>query len=284
MGIMRHAWLIGVVASCSDDATTTGGGGGSGTDCVLAANTIDTGRTTPSGCAILDRDTSACDPDREAAGIPMIYRQFSCRVTLSMTSTGVVATSDGRPDVASNYFPTTDACHETYTGARQNPNQISVANYSVTFPLAPNTTSRSMQMTAVIGLAINGVPLYANFAAPGDDIYLEAQTFDRCGGHPQMQGRYHHHAEPLSISYDDSRLIGFMRDGYPLYGRRDANDSYPTLDSYGGHTGVTADSSTPVYHYHVNEQTSTASTSAGEKQWFVASGTFRGTPGSCTGC
>jgi hypothetical protein len=273
------------VAACSADETTTGDGSGSNNSaCALVADTIATGRTSPSGCEILDRDTSACDDAREAAGIPMIYRQFSCRVTLALTSDGVTATSDGRPDVASNYYAASDPCHEDYTGAIQNPNQISVVNRTVTFPLAPNTTSRSMQMTAVIGLAINGVPLYANFAAPGDDIFLEARTFDRCGGHPQMLGHYHHHAEPLSISYDDARLIGFMRDGYPLYGRRDMDDSYPALDAYGGHTGPTPDSSTPIYHYHGHEQTSTASTSAGEKQWFVASGTFRGTPASCTGC
>jgi hypothetical protein len=100
-----------------------------------------------------------------------------------------------------------------------------------------------------------------------------------------MSGAYHNHAEPLSVSYDDSRFIGVMRDGYPLYGRHDMDGSIPTLDSTGGHTGTTADSpSTPVFHYHVNQQTSTASTSAGETQWFLTTGTFHGTPGACSGC
>ncbi|OJT27457.1 hypothetical protein BO221_05675 [Archangium sp. Cb G35] len=93
------------------------------------------------------------------------------------------------------------------------------------------------------------------------------------------------HSEPYAISYDDARFIGVMRDGYPIYGRKDADGSAPTLDSAGGHTGVTADSpTTPVYHYHVHEQTSTSSGTLGQKQWFITTGTYRGAPGGCTGC
>ena len=65
---------------------------------------------------------------------------------------------------------------------------------------------------------------------------------------------------------------------------RDADGSLPTLDAAGGHEGPTAHSTTPVYHYHVNEQTSTARTSVGEKQWFLTKGAYHGAPGTCTGC
>ena len=257
----------------------------SGNACTLTDQTAPSGRTTPSGCAILTRDTTSCRGARTAAGLSGVWLAFSCRVDLTATTAAVMATSDGRPDFASNYFPASDPCHETYTEAIQNPNSIATKNYAVEFPLAPNTTPRTMQMTAVVGLTINGVPIYGNFAAPGDDIFAEAKTFDRCGGHPQMQGAYHNHAEPLSISYDDDHLIGVMRDGYAIYGRKDADGSYPAdLDTYGGHTGTTPDSTTAVYHYHLNEQTSTATGTAGEKQWFLTKGMFRGTPASCTGC
>ena len=46
-----------------------------------------------------------------------------------------------------------------------------------------------------------------------DDIYQEAKTFDRCGGHPEGTGVYHYHSEPYAISYDDDNFIGVMRDG-----------------------------------------------------------------------
>ena len=206
-------------------------------------------------------------------------------MALSQTAGGVNAVADGLPDYRSNYFEPSDACYESYTGAIQNPNEIVAQTYSVTFPTTPNTTEQSMMGTAVVGLTVNGVPVFGNFAAPGDDIFEEAMTFDRCGAHPQNNGKYHYHSEPYAISYDDSNFIGVMRDGYPIYGRRDPDGSLPALDTYGGHMGVTVDSpATPVYHYHVNEQTSTNPGTMGQTQWFLTSGTFRGTPGTCSGC
>lgn len=210
---------------------------------------------------------------------------MSCRVTLTVSGGVVTAKSDGLPDHVSNYFAKTDACHEDYTGAIQNPNTIASKTYEVSFSLTPDVSPQQMH-GAVVGLALSGVPIFANFAAPGDDIFQEAATFDRCGGHPQMQGAYHYHSEPLSISNDDSAFIGVMRDGYPIYGRHDPDGSMPTLDdATGGHTGVTLHSpSTPVFHYHVNEQTSTANKTAGTKQWFLTKGMFEGTPGACATC
>src|SRR4051812_39198947 len=57
------------------------------------------------------------------------------------------------------------------------------------------------------------------------------------GGHPQGTGIYHYHSEPYALSYDDGNFIGVMRDGYAIYGRKDADGTYPTVDMYGGHTG-----------------------------------------------
>jgi hypothetical protein len=118
-----------------------------------------------------------------------------------------------------------------------------------------------------------------------DDIYKEAETFDRCAGHPQNTGVYHYHAEPTSLSYDDDRFIGVMRDGSPIYGRRDSDGAVPTdLDAAGGHTGATPDSATAVYHYHVNLQTSSTPGTAGEQQWFITTGEYHSATGTCTGC
>jgi hypothetical protein len=251
--------------------------------CLLIENTTDTTTAAPSGCHVLDRDTTACDAQRMADGLDGFWLDFSCRVTLTAATGAVQAQADGQPDHLSNYFDSADACWESYDQG-ENPNEIAAKAYTIQFPTAPDTTETTQMMIAVVGLAVNGVPIFANFAAPGDDIFEEALTFDRCGGHPQMQGAYHYHSEPYSISYDDDRLIGVMRDGYPIYGRRDSDGSLPTLDQYGGHTSVTPHSpTTAVYHYHVNEQTSTNPGTLGEKQWFLTTGTFRGMPGSCTG-
>ena len=57
------------------------------------------------------------------------------------------------------------------------------------------------------------------------------------------------------------------------------------MDTHGGHTGTTVDSpNASVYHYHVNQQTSTGKFTSGQKQWFLTTGTFRGAPASCTSC
>jgi hypothetical protein len=256
--------------------------------CTLTANTTETSTVSPSGCPVLTRDTSACEAERKAQGLSGHWLHFSCRVSLSSTTTNGVkvvrAQADGQPDYKSFYFSTTNACYEAYSGSTRNPNSIAVKSYTLDFPVAQDTMSQAMR-GAILGLALNGVPIFGNFAAPGDDIYTEARTFDRCGAHPQNTGTYHYHSEPYALSYDDARFIGVMRDGYPIYGRKDADGSAPTLDAMGGHTGVTSDSpTTPVYHYHVHEQTSTNSGTLGQKQWFLTTGTYRGTPGGCVGC
>ena len=251
--------------------------------CALAASTK-TIKTTPSGCAVLERDTSAGRSDREAQGLSGFWLSLSCRVTLTAKGDVIVAKADGQPDYASNYFATSNACHEDYTDATTNPNRIAALDLEISFPRSPNDNGQPMR-EAIVGLALNGVAIFGNFAAPGDDIFAEAKTFDRCGAHPQQRGVYHYHSEPLSISYDDASFIGVMRDGYPIYGRRDAGGAIPDdLDAAGGHVGATANSTTPVYHYHVNEQTSTNRSTIGEKQFFLTKGSYHGAPGTCSGC
>jgi hypothetical protein len=265
-------------------------GGGIGDDgaaggCTLTANTTETATMSANGCHLLDRDTSSCRASREAQGLSGVWLLFSCRVALTKTASAVEATSDGQPDYKSFYFATANACYEAWSSGVHNPNSISVQSLVLDFPLSPDTTSAKMNL-GTVGLALDGVAIYGNFAAPGDDIFQESVSFDKCDGHPQQQGQYHFHTEPSSLSQDDARFIGVMRDGYPIYGRKDADGTYPAdLDASGGHTHVTAESpSTAVYHYHVNQQTSTGARTAGQKAWFLTTGTYRGSAGACMGC
>ena len=269
-----------ILSGCGSPGPGTGMAG----DCSLAANTSPTGSPNAAGCSVLQRDTSACAATRQTAGLSGFWLQFSCRVSLSLAAGQIQAQADGQPDYKSMYFPPQNACYQKEASGLHNPNAIAPQSYSISFPQVPNLNAQRM-MGAIVGLALNGVPIFGNFAAPGDDIYQEAMTFDACGAHPQMNGIYHYHSEPYAISNDDNHFIGVMRDGYPIYGRRDRDGSLPTLDSNGGHGSVTADSpSTAVYHYHVNQQTSMTGATAGQKQWFLTTGTYRGTPGTCLGC
>lgn len=290
---MSAKWLLGLLAltcacghgaSGADDLGTPDAGG---SGCALAADTSATSTVT-NGCALLSRDTSACMASRVAAGLGGAWLQFSCRVALAPVTEGgqmyVQITTDSQPDYTSNYFAAGDACYAAYTPSFPDPNTIAAQHLMALVPSTPTAGTQPMGLGAV-GVAVNGVAIFDNQAAPGDDIFVEYESFDRCQGHPQMRGMYHYHSEPYALSYDDARLIGVMRDGYFLYGRRDADGSPPTLDAAGGHMGTTPDSpTTPVYHYHANLQTSMTPGTSGQTGWFLTTGTYAGAPGTCTGC
>jgi hypothetical protein len=211
---------------------------------------------------------------------------MSCRVTLTKTAGNVSVETNGFPDHKSSYFNSSDACYEaissaaTTAGRAVNPNKIASQTIAATIPFA-GVPGSSVTATGlgVIGIAVDGTSIYNNAAAPGDSIYNEVKTFDNCEGHPDNQSRYHYHIQPPSISSSDSRFIGVMRDGHPIYGIKDADGSPPSLDKAGGHVGTTPDSTEIVYHYHVNLQTA-----GSDSAYFISTGYYKGTAGSCTGC
>ncbi|TDI98129.1 MAG: YHYH protein [Caldithrix sp.] len=120
-----------------------------------------------------------------------------------------------------------------------------------------------------IGISVNGVALFNQFAGPSQPLENEIATFDRYHGHPQQTGQYHYHIEPLFFSNDDNSLVGFLLDGFPVYGQKDRDGTYPTdLDDANGHVGVTLDYSEGIYHYHITSDEP------------YISGGFRGTSGT----
>ena len=50
-----------------------------------------------------------------------------------------------------------------------------------------------------------------------------------------------------------SALLGFLLDGFPVYGPEEngATVTNALLDAYHGHTSVTADYTNGIYHYHI---------------------------------
>lgn len=247
------------------------------------------GAISSNGCYLLSRDTSSCEASRTAQGLSGFWLNFSCRVTLTKSSSNVIIQTDGQPDYKSPYYATSNGCYESGfpTGRAANPNTLGAQSITMTVPFSPTASSGStgtaMPM-GVIGIALNGVAIFSNAAAPGDRIYNEVATFDKCEGHPAGT-IYHYHTEPTTATNSDANFIGVLRDGFPVYGRYDYDSvsgfTTPTLNkaSAGGHLGKTVDSTTDVYHYHVNLQSS-GSNSA----YFITTGYYMGTAGSCTGC
>jgi len=126
-----------------------------------------------------------------------------------------------------------------------------------TLPAPPATKTATSGVEDAIGYFVDGVALfdptdafsYANGteASPGTgqwhrDAYVnEGITFDPGNSHQQNTGKYHNHADPIAlrylvgdhITYDSSTrlysestatpakhspILGWMRDGYPIYG------------------------------------------------------------------
>ncbi len=124
---------------------------------------------------------------------------------------------------------------------------------------------------STIGVMISGAVLFndyedmsRDFVAIDDNLSLDGVYFiDSCNGHPLASGdSYHYHGIPFCITDavdtegEHSTLIGYLFDGFGIYGPQDVDGSEPTdLDACLGHTGPTPEFDEDTYHYHV---TSTA--------------------------
>ena len=205
--------------------------------------------------------------------LPDVFNHFIEAVSITVDANWVTLQSEGVPNYTSPYWGSGHGLYEApHAGMTVNPNFIETFSLEFRIPLNPEVTS-SVTATSFgpVGIAVNGVSLYNQNAAPGDVLANEFPTFDRYLGHPTPTGQYHYHVEPLYITDDGSHLVGFLLDGFPVYGRKDQDGSYPTdLDTANGHTGVTADYPDGIYHYHITETDP-----------YISDG-YKGTPGTVT--
>lgn len=208
------------------------------------------------------------------------FSKFVSGVTVARDGAMMVISSNGVPNHKSVYFAATDSRYEAYNGTNasfaKNPNSILAQNLTFRIPAnpAPATTHQNTSL-GPIGVALNGVPLYNQYAGPNQPLTNEINSFDQYNGHPQMAGQYHYHFEPLYITAQGgkSALIGFLLDGYPVYGPQESGVTVADslLDMYHGHSHATAEYPGGTYHYHIT----TASP-------YINGGQYYGTPGSVT--
>jgi hypothetical protein len=178
-------------------------------------------------------------------------------VTVSTSGNSITLKSTGLPDHKTPYWGVGNALYEDFpTGYHANVNtSITSHNYTMTISSSPAVANSHEETTlGAIGMALNGVPIYND--REGGNVALDAltiTTFDYSGAHPGPGKDYHYHTTGRYTSTDDAKLVGFLRDGFPIYGRRDMDSTYPTnLDTYGGHTGATTEFPTGIYHYHAS--------------------------------
>ena len=199
-----------------------------------------------------------------SATVPVIYSKIYGATSITSNGTYLTIKSTGTPDHKSIYYPAGNSLFETFSGTTfngytfsKNPNSIATVNYTFKIPLNPTVAANHAPTPlGPIGISLNGVPFFNQYAGPNQPLAGEAGGFDQYWGHPAPQGDYHYHVEPLyltTVKASKSALLGFLLDGFPVYGPQE-NGAIVTnamLDAYHGHTAPTTDYPNGIYHYHI---------------------------------
>ena len=208
--------------------------------------------------------SSSSNSDKTEA--PDVYKKIYGASDIYVEDGFVVIKVNGRPDHKSPYYSGTQwssTLYEDYiTGGgtnsswNQNPNKIGTQNYTYKIPLNPTAATNHVATNlGSIGVALNGVAFYNQYAGPSQPLTTEINSFDQYGGHPDQSNTYHYHVEPTYLTglYGKSTLLGFLLDGFPVYGPQESGNTLVSsdLDAYHGHTHATADYPNGIYHYHI---------------------------------
>lgn len=201
--------------------------------------------------------------DTTAKGLPAGYEKFRSGTNVYLDGEWIVIETNDIPDHKSPYFGSADSRYEAYNGTNPrfmiNPNSIREQHITFRIPRNPVLDTRhAATPLGAIGVALNGVALFNQYAGGGSPLTNEINSFDQYNGHPQQTGVYHYHAEPYSITTarGKSTLIGFLLDGFPVYGPEENGKTITNadLDEYHGHFGATTEYPNGIYHYHTTAE------------------------------
>lgn len=205
---------------------------------------------------------SSNDATTPSVTVPDVYKKIYGATSITSDGTYVTIKTNGQPDHKSAYYATTDSRYENFSGTtfggttfNKNPNTIST-NLAFTFKIPLNpvvATTHAATPLGAIGVSINGVPFFNQYAGPNQPLTNEVTSFDQYWGHPQATGVYHYHLEPTYLTQTKGKeaLLGFLLDGFPVYGPNENGAAVTGLDVYHGHTSATTDYPNGIYHYHI---------------------------------
>lgn len=206
---------------------------------------------------------------------------FTNGVSVSVSGDNITVRSTGLPDHKTPYWGAGHAMYEPFPGTNKaNANtSMTTFNYAMTIPTKPGeATTKEQTALGAVGMALNGAPLYNDYEGGGVLQQNAWSTFDASGAHPGPKKDYHYHCEGSYVSVDDAKLVGFLRDGFPVYGRKEKDGTYAKgLDANGGHVGVTNDFPQGIYHYHISNNVYSTS-----GLYVIKSGAYHGAKGSFT--
>ncbi len=202
---------------------------------------------------------------KTSSEVPEVYKKIYGASSITSDGTFVTIKTTGVPDHTSPYYATSKALYKAFSGTtplgfefKKNPNIIATQNFTFKIPLKPVVaTNHAATPLGPIGVALNGVALFNQYAGPNNQaLTTEIYSFDNYNGHPTATSQYHYHLEPLyltTVKTTKSGLLGFLLDGFPVYGPSEENGKAlvsSDLDVYHGHTHATVDFPAGIYHYH----------------------------------
>ena len=177
--------------------------------------------------------------------------------TVSVEGDKRVFKSNDLPDHGTGIFPIS-RFSEAYQYDR-NPNKIQEQNILMELPANPQLATAPSCAPGAVGILLSGVVLFNALDASGRDAVAH-ETQDQCQGHPQESGVYHYHSVSTCVDNTTSTgahsaLVGYMVDGFGIYGRFGEGGKALTsvdLDECHGHTHeIEWDGKmVTMYHYH----------------------------------
>ena len=211
-------------------------------------------------------DTNVTTPSPTTSVVPDLYKKIYGSSGITSDGNYVYIKSSGLPDHKSVYYPTSNPLYESFSGLTfkgnmfsKNPNSIASQSYTFKIPINPSeAVNKSATPLGPIGIALNGVPFFNQYAGPNQPLTNEVVSFDQYWGHPAPRGDYHYHVEPTYLTtqkFTKSSLLGFLLDGFPVYGPVENGNPVTNqmLDAYHGHKHATTEFPNEIYHYHITD-------------------------------
>lgn len=145
----------------------------------------------------------------------------------------------------------------------RNPGSVSAQSVLKKLSRRPKKAKRPACVPeGAIGIARNGVAIFSAVDGAGRDAVAH-EVQDVCSGHPEQTGQYHYHGLPLCLGTGSkkrhSKLLGWMLDGFPIYGPLGNKGRYMRtgkLDACHGHSHKIAyqGSKRKLFHYHATDE------------------------------
>ena len=119
--------------------------------------------------------------------VPSVYKKIYGATSITNDGTWIYIKTKDLPDHKSAYYPATNALYEAYSGLTfggntfvQNPNSIVEQSGTFKIPLNPAVNaSHAATPLGPIGIALNGVALFNQYAGPSQPLTGEIASFDK---------------------------------------------------------------------------------------------------------